>query len=111
MAVHSMKFGSLTALLFLAAVPGYSVTTQYPGGYISDFSGVANLSGCSGALLADGMHVLTAAHCAASWSVNSGGQTVLTQDIFGLSFFTGTYPSGFSDAVTGVQFNPLTAVW
>src|ERR1035438_1943024 len=111
MTARRMKFMGTLPLLLLAAVPAHAVTTQFPGGYISDFSGVANLSGCSGALLADGMHVLTAAHCAASWSVNSGGQTVLTQDIFGLSFFTGTYPSGFSDAVTGVQFNPLTAVW
>jgi hypothetical protein len=108
-----MKFmGTLPLLLLAAAVPAHSVTTQYPGGYITDFSGLANLSGCSGVLLADGIHVLTAAHCASStWSVNSAGQTLLTQSIFGLSFFTGAYPGGISDAVTGVQFNPLTSAW
>ena len=55
MAVRSMKFGSLVALLFLAAVPGYSVSIQYIGGSgtgSGNFTGVANLSGCSGALLA-----------------------------------------------------------
>jgi hypothetical protein len=63
-------------------------------------------------LLADGVHVLTAAHCASStWYVNSAGQTVLSQSIYGLSFFTGGYPGGISDAVTGVQFNPLTSAW
>ena len=105
--------GTLPLLLLAAAIPAYSVTTQYPGGYIGDFSGVANLSGCSGVLLADGVHVLTAAHCASStWYVNSAGQTVLTQSIFGLYFFTPMYNgSAFADAVTGVQFNPLTSAW
>ena len=108
-----MKFvGTLPLWLLAAAFPAHSVTTQFPGGYIGNFSGVANLSGCSGALLADGIHVLTAAHCAGSWSVNGSGQTVLTQGIFGLYFFTPMYNgSAFADAVTGVQFNPATAVW
>lgn len=114
MVLRSMKFGSLAALLFLAASPGYSVTIQYIGGFgtgSGNFTGVANLSGCSGALLEDGMHVLTAAHCAASISVDSLGQTVLTPNIPSLSFFTPTDPGGIADTVTGVQFNPLTKLW
>src|ERR1039458_849582 len=111
MTARRMKFMGTLPLLLLAAVPAHAVTTQFPGGYITDFSGLANLGGCSGVLLADGMHVLTAAHCAATVSVNGLFQTVLTPNITGLSFFTPSDPNGLPDAVTGVQFNPLTSVW
>ncbi len=114
MAVRRMEFGSALPLLFLAvALPGYSVTIQYSGGFgtgSGNFTGVANLGGCSGALLADGIHVLTAAHCAASIAVN-GTQTVLTPDITGLGFFTPLFPNGIADAVIGVHINPLAALW
>lgn len=116
MIVWKMKFRSAMPLLLLAAaVPAHSVTIQYFGGLVTgadNFTGVANLGGCSGALLADGIHVITAAHCAATISVGSGGQTVLTSNgINQLSFFTHAFPSGISDAVTGVHFNPLTTMW
>ena len=115
MTVHNMKFSfALPLLLWAAALPGHAVTIQYQGGYGTgngNFTGVANLGGCSGVLLADGMHVLTAAHCAATVSVNGLFQTVLTPSITGLSFFTPSDPNGLPDAVTGVQFNPLTSVW
>jgi Trypsin len=116
MIVRKRKFRSaMPLLLLLAAVPAHSVTIQYFGGFgtgSGNFTGVANLGGCSGALLADGMHVITAAHCAATISVGSGGQTVLTSNgIDHLFFFTGTNPGGISDAVTGVHFNPLSTMW
>src|ERR1035441_974889 len=115
MTVHNMKFSfALPLWLWASALPGYAVTIQYQGGYGTgngNFTGVANLGGCSGVLLADGMHVLTAAHCAATVSVNGLFQTVLTPNITGLSFFTPSDPNGLPDAVTGVQFNPLTSVW
>jgi hypothetical protein len=114
MTVRKMKFRSTLPLLLLAALPAHSVTIQYAGGFgggAGNFTGVANLFGCSGALMADGVHVITAAHCAASVSVNGLNQTVLTPTISGLSFFTTTNPGGIFDAVTGVHFNPLTALW
>jgi len=106
--------GFLPFLLLAAAMPAFPVTIQYSGDYgtgSGNFTGVPNLSGCSGALLADGVHVLTAAHCVANVSV-VGGQTVLTPNgISSLFFFTPTFPGGIADAVTGVQFNPLTTLW
>jgi Trypsin len=101
----------LPLVMIAASVPAFSVTIQYSGGFDTgsgNLTGVANLSGCSGALLADGMHVLTAAHCVANISV-VGGQTVLTSDgISSLKFFTSSTPTGVTDGVTGVHFNPLT---
>jgi hypothetical protein len=118
MTSRRMKLSSTLPLLLLAAaVPAHSVTIQYSGGFVTgagNFTGVASLptSGCSGALLADGIHVITAAHCAATVSVGSGGQTVLTPNgIDHLFFFTGAFPSGSFDAVTGVHLNPLTTAW
>ena len=110
-----MKLRCALPLLLMAAFPAHPVTIQYSGGYDTgsgNLTGVANLGGCSGALLADGMHVITAAHCVANASVGSGGQTVLTRNgISQLSFITGAYPNGFVDGVTGVQFNPNTQLW
>jgi Trypsin len=119
MAVRRMEFGATLPLLFLAvAVPGYSVTIQYSGGFgtgSGDFTGVARitsgLGNCSGALMADGMHVMTAAHCAASISVDGLSQTVLTPITPFLSFFTPSFSSGFADTVTGVHLNPATTAW
>jgi hypothetical protein len=57
------------------------------------------------------MHVLTAAHCVGNVSV-VGGQTVITPNgLSSLSFFTPSFPGGMSDAIVGVHFNPLTALW
>lgn len=116
MTLRRVKFRSMVPLLLLAAaVPGHSITIQYAGGFgtgSDNFTGVANLSGCSGALLADGTHVITAAHCVANVSVGGGGQTVLTSNgIDHLLFFTHSFPGGVSDSVTGVHFNPLTTLW
>jgi hypothetical protein len=101
-------------LLGLAAIPAFSVTIQYSGGSgtgSGNFTGVANLNGCSGALLADGLHVLTAAHCVGNVSV-VGGQTVVTPNgISSLSFFTNAFPNGFADGVVGVHFDPSLALW
>jgi hypothetical protein len=104
-----------TLLLLIAfAVPGFPISIQFQGGAgtgSGNFTGVANLGGCSGALLADGVHVLTAAHCVSTVSVSSG-ETVLTPTgISSLLFFTPAFPNGISDGITGVHFNPLTALW
>jgi hypothetical protein len=101
-------------LFLAAALSGHAVTIQYSGGYGSgsgNFTGVADLGGCSGVLLADGVHVLTAAHCVADVTVNSSFQTILTPVTPSLYFFTPTDPSGIGDPVTGIQFNPLTSAW
>jgi hypothetical protein len=115
MTVRRIGFGCTLPLLFLAAaLSGRAVTIQYSGGYgtgSGNFTGVANLSGCSGVLLADGIHVLTAAHCVADVTVNAQFQTILTPITPTLNFFTSSDPSGLADAVTGIQFNPLTSVW
>ena len=100
--------------LLAAALPGHAVTIQFAGGFgtgSGNFTGVADLSGCSGTLMADGIHVLTAAHCVAGVSVNSMLETVLTPVTPSLAFFTPSDPNGFVDAVTGIQFNPLTSLW
>jgi hypothetical protein len=61
--------------------------------------------------MADGIHVLTAAHCVANISTNASNQTILTRNgLSSLSFFTPTYSGGFADSITGVQFNPLTTL-
>lgn len=113
--VRRVEFDCRLPLLFLAAVlSAHAVTIQYSGGYgggSGNFTGVADLSGCSGVLLADGIHVLTAAHCVANVTVNAQFQTILTPVTPSLFFFTPTDPNGIADAVTGIQFNPLTTAW
>jgi hypothetical protein len=106
---------AMPLLLLAAALPALPVTIQYSGsnflGGSGNLTGVADLGGCSGALMADGIHVLTAAHCVATASTNLAQQTILTPNgLSSLAFFTAADPGGFVDAITGVQLNPLTAL-
>jgi hypothetical protein len=101
-----------TGFLLLAASPAFPIALQYSPTFTTGsggLSGVVNLGGCSGALLADGLHVITAAHCAASIGTN-GVDTFLTPfNNMHAGIFTNT--TSVSIPVTAVHLNPLTALW
>src|SRR5437763_6414146 len=80
-----------------AAIPAFPIAIQYAG-YSSTgsstYTGVVNLNGCSGVLLADGMHVLTAAHCAGTIASPDNVHTVITPfNNMTAGFFTQAFPN------------------
>jgi hypothetical protein len=104
----TVRVNTITRVLFAAALtaPAYGITTfNDPSGYVAppgttitggiSLDGVAQINTgsllCSGALLADKIHVLTAAHCMAG--ATAGGTTVTFNPVggaqaVGLSSFT-----------------------
>jgi hypothetical protein len=107
------KFGLKALGLFLiSALPAFPIALQYDqvlttgsGGYPA----VVRIGGCSGALLADGIHVLTAAHCAASYSSPDNVNTVFT-DFVGLTVGIFTQTTSVSIPVAAIHRNPLASL-
>jgi secreted trypsin-like serine protease len=107
------KFGLKALGLFLtAALPAFPIALQYDqvlttgsGG----FPAVVRVGGCSGALLADGIHVLTAAHCTASYSSPDNINTVFT-DFVGLTVGIFTQSTSVSIPVAAIHRNPLASL-
>jgi secreted trypsin-like serine protease len=102
----------LLGLMVVAALPAFPIALQYDqvlttgsGG----FPAVVRVGGCSGALLADGVHVVTAAHCAASYSSPDNVNTVFT-DFVGLTVGIFTQSTSVSIPVAGIHLNPLASL-
>jgi secreted trypsin-like serine protease len=98
--------------MVVAALPAFPIALQYDqvlttgsGG----FPAVVRVGGCSGALLADGVHVLTAAHCAASYNSPDNINTVFT-DFVGLTVGIFTSSTSVSIPVAGIHLNPLASL-
>jgi hypothetical protein len=112
--LRRIGFGVRAAGLLVAmACPAFPIVLQYDQILTTGSPGYPSVvrvgGGCSGALLADGVHVLTAAHCVSTYSSPDNINTIFNL-VSNLSVGVFTPGSSVSIPVSGIHLNPLAAL-